>query len=60
MTAMERLRATLAGEPVDRPLNFDVMMTFAAHHAGRTLSEYYLDHRALVAANLAEIGRAHV
>jgi MtaA/CmuA family methyltransferase len=52
---MERLRATLAGEPVGRPLNFDVMMTFAAHHAGRRLSEYYLDHRALVAANLAVV-----
>ena len=55
MNAMERLRATLAGEPVARPLNFDLMMTFAAHHAGRTLSEYYLDHRALVAANLAVV-----
>lgn len=53
MNAMERLRVTLAGGPVDRPLNFDIMMTFAAHHVGRQLSEYYLDHRALVAANLA-------
>lgn len=53
MNARERLRATVAGGPVQRPLNFDIMMTFAAHHAGRRLSEYYLDHRALVAANLA-------
>jgi uroporphyrinogen decarboxylase len=29
------------------------MMIFAAHHAGRHLSEYYLDHRALCEANLA-------
>lgn len=55
MNAMERLRATLAGEQPERPLNFDVMMTFAAHHAGHRLSEYYLDHRALVAANLAVV-----
>lgn len=55
MNAKERLRATIAGDPVDRPLNFDIMMQFAAHHAGRRLSEYYLDHRALVAANLAVV-----
>ena len=50
---MQRLRATLAGEPVERPLNFDIVMQFGAHHAGRRLRDYYLDHRALVAANLA-------
>lgn len=54
MTAMDRLRATLAGEPV-RPLNFDLMMTFAAHHTGRVLSEYYLDHRALCEANYSVV-----
>ena len=51
MDAMERLRATLDGEPTDRPLNFDIMMTFAAHHAGHRLRDYYLDHRALTDAN---------
>lgn len=51
MDAMQRLRATLAGQAPDRPLNFDIMMTFAAHHAGRRLSDYYLDHRALTEAN---------
>lgn len=53
MRATERLRATLAGEPVERALNFDIVMQLGAHHAGRPLAEYYLDHRALVAANLA-------
>ena len=48
---MQRLRATLDGEMPDRPLNFDIMMTFAAHHAGRRLRDYYLDHRALTEAN---------
>ena len=55
MNARERLRATVAGEHVQRPLNFDIMMTFAAHHAGWLLSEYYLDHQALVSANLAVV-----
>jgi len=43
----------LLGEPVDRPPNFDIFMTFAAHHIGQPLSRYYLDHRVLVEANLA-------
>ena len=55
MNAVERLRATLAGAPVERTLDFDLMMTFAAHHAGLALAEYYLDHRALCAANYAVI-----
>jgi len=55
VNAMDRMRATLAGEPVTRPLNFDLMMTFAAHHAGRALSDYYLDYRALCEANLAVV-----
>ena len=51
MDAMERLRSTLAGEAPERPLNFDIMMTFAAHHAGLRMVDYYLDHRALTEAN---------
>jgi MtaA/CmuA family methyltransferase len=43
----------LHGEPVDPPANFDIFMTFAAHHIGEPLSRYYLDHRVLVEANLA-------
>lgn len=53
MNARERLAATLAAQPVDRPLNFDIMMTFAAHYIGEPLSQYYQDYRVLCAANLA-------
>ncbi len=51
MDAMQRLRATLAGETPELPLNFDIMMTFAAHHAGKRMRDYYLDHHALTEAN---------
>ncbi len=53
MNSVERLRRRLAGEPVDRPPNFNIMMTFAAHYIGEKLSNYYNDHRVLVEANLA-------
>jgi MtaA/CmuA family methyltransferase len=43
----------LRGEPVDRPPNFDIFMTFAAHHAGQPLSRYYTDYRVLCEANFA-------
>jgi uroporphyrinogen decarboxylase len=49
----QRLKNTLAGQSVDRPLNFDIFMTYAAHHIGARLSDYYTDHRVLAAANLA-------
>ena len=51
MDAMQRLRATLDGDAPEIPLNFDIMMTFAAHHAGKRMSDYYLDYRALTDAN---------
>lgn len=51
MNAMQRLKMTLAGETPDRPLNFDIMMTFAAHYAGKQMSDYYLNYRALTEAN---------
>jgi uroporphyrinogen decarboxylase len=50
---LERVRRRLHGEPVDRPPNFDIFMQRAAHHMGRPLSRYYLDHRVLAEANLA-------
>jgi uroporphyrinogen decarboxylase len=50
---LERVRRRLRGEPVDRRPNFDIHMQRAAHHVGRPLSRYYLDHRVLVEANLA-------
>ncbi|MCU0503968.1 MAG: uroporphyrinogen decarboxylase, partial [Anaerolineae bacterium] len=45
--------ARLAGQPVDRPPNFDIMMQFAAHTIGQPLAKYYLDYRVLCAANFA-------
>lgn len=53
MNSFERFMKRLAGEPVDRPPNFDIFMTFAAHFIGQPLASYYLDHRVLVQANLA-------
>ena len=53
MNSFERMRNRLKGAEVDRPPNFDIFMTFAAHHIGQPLSKYYLDHRVLVEANLA-------
>jgi uroporphyrinogen decarboxylase len=55
MNAHERLMNRLKGAPVDRPPNFNILMTFAARHIGRPLSEYYLDYRVLVDANLAMV-----
>jgi MtaA/CmuA family methyltransferase len=52
MNGLERVRRRLRGEEVDRAPNFDIYMARAAHHVGRPLSQYYLDYRALVEANL--------
>jgi MtaA/CmuA family methyltransferase len=53
MTGCERLARRMKGEPVDRPPNFNIFMSYAAHHIGRTLSDYYQDYRVLCEANLA-------
>ncbi len=53
MNSLERMTNRLQGQPVDRPPNFDIFMTFAAHYIGQPLSAYYHDHEILVAANLA-------
>ncbi|MCJ7622236.1 MAG: uroporphyrinogen decarboxylase family protein [Anaerolineaceae bacterium] len=53
MNSIERMKKRLQGEVVDRPPNFDIFMTFAAHHIGKPLHDYYQDHRVLVEANLA-------
>jgi MtaA/CmuA family methyltransferase len=53
MNSLERLHKRLRRAPVDRPPNFDILMTFAAHYIGQPLASYYRDHRVLVAANLA-------
>ncbi len=52
MDSIERMTRRLRGEPVDRPPNFSIVMTFAAHYCGYPLARYYLDHRVLVEANL--------
>ncbi|RPI34659.1 MAG: uroporphyrinogen decarboxylase [Chloroflexota bacterium] len=53
MNSFERFHNRLHGLPVDRPPNFDIMMTFAAHFIGQPLSRYYLDYRVLAEANQA-------
>jgi MtaA/CmuA family methyltransferase len=53
MNSYERMTRRLHGEPVDRPPNFNIMMTFAAHYIGQPLSHYYLDYRVLSDANFA-------
>jgi MtaA/CmuA family methyltransferase len=53
MNSLERLQRRLDGEAVDRPPNFDILMSRAAHHIGKPLSSYYNDYHVLVEANLA-------
>ena len=53
MNSFERFKSRMAGLPVDRTPNFDIMMAFAAHHIGEPLSHYYLDYRVLARSNLA-------
>ncbi len=55
MNSLDRVSKRLKAEPVDRPPNFDIFMTFAAHHIGQPLRNYYLDYRVLVDANLAMV-----
>lgn len=55
MNSYQRMTNRLNSEPVDRPPNFDIFMTYAAQRIGKPLREYYLDHRVLVEANLAMI-----
>ena len=60
MKAYQRMTRRLAGLSVDRPPNFNIMMTFAAHFIGKPLSQYYADHRVLVAANMAVLEAFHL
>ncbi|MBE0685702.1 MAG: uroporphyrinogen decarboxylase family protein [Anaerolineaceae bacterium] len=52
MNSYQRVLARLQGQPVDRPPNFNIYMTFAADHIGQPLERYYQDYRVLVEANL--------
>lgn len=53
MNSTDRVMNRLRGETVDRPPNFNIMMTFAAHYVGQPLARYYQDYRVLGDANLA-------
>ena len=53
MNSYERVMQRLRGEPVDRAPNFNIFMSYAAHHIGKPLSRFYLDYRVLCEANLA-------
>jgi MtaA/CmuA family methyltransferase len=55
MDSTQRVLNRLKGEAVDRPPNFDIFMTFAAHYIGLPLSRYYLDYRVLAQANRAMV-----
>lgn len=55
MNSTCRVLSRLKGEPVDRPPNFDIFMTFASHFIGQPLSHYYRDYRVLAQANQAMV-----
>jgi len=55
MNSLERTLKRLAGEPVDRPPNMDILMQYAARLIGAPLSRYYQDYRVLCAANMAAL-----
>jgi MtaA/CmuA family methyltransferase len=55
VNSMQRFTDRLRGARVDRPPNFNILMTFAAHFIDKPLSEYYLDYRVLVEANIAVV-----
>lgn len=55
MNSLERMKARLTGQPVDRAPNFDILMGFAARYIGARFSDYFLDHRVLCAATLAMV-----
>jgi MtaA/CmuA family methyltransferase len=54
------MKKRLNKEPVDRPANFNIFMTFAAHYIRQPLSKYYLDYRVLVDANMAMVENFNV
>ena len=55
MNSFVRLQCVLQARPVDQTPNFDIFMTFAAHHIRQPLRKYYLDYRVLTDANLAMV-----
>jgi MtaA/CmuA family methyltransferase len=51
MDNFERVHRRLAGQSVDRPPNFNLVMAYGAHAIGQPLSRYYLDYRVLCDVN---------
>jgi len=60
MNSFQRMKKRLNKLSVDRPPNFNIYMTFAAHYIKQPLSKYYLDHRVLVEANMAMVENFNV
>ena len=50
MNSKERIYARLAGQPVDRIPNLNIVMLFAAQHAGIPYKKFCTDYRYLVEA----------
>jgi MtaA/CmuA family methyltransferase len=55
MKPLQRVLGRLSGEIVDRPPNFNLYMTFAAHYSNIPLRQYYLDYQKLAQANRAMV-----
>ncbi|MDR2471411.1 MAG: uroporphyrinogen decarboxylase, partial [Treponema sp.] len=53
MTPLERLNARLAGKPVDKIPNMNIVMALAAREAGVSYREFASDYRALVRGSIA-------
>ena len=52
MTPLERLNSRLAGKPVDKIPNMNIVMALVAREAGASYREYVSDYRKLVQGNL--------
>jgi len=53
MTSLERLNARLAGKPVDKIPNMNIVMAIAAREAGASYREFVSDYRKLAEGSLA-------
>jgi MtaA/CmuA family methyltransferase len=59
-TPYERTLKRMAGEPVDRAPNQDILMAFAARYIGSTYDRLAQDYRVLVEANLRSCEAFHI
>lgn len=57
MTSKQRVHAAMRGQMVDRVPLTPIFMAWAAHFIGRSYRDYYLDHRAMCAAQMAVVER---